>query len=251
MSLAALLSTNEFVYIGTFYSLRFWTLPIETILLFYMIRYIVITYSDKKYFKQIFGTCFSVLLLVILIKFYFLVIFNRVESYYCPYKKVRIEFTNVPWYLRVSKVSDYIEKNTAPDDKILALPYNMFQLYIMNRESPTKRYNEFLYLSHVTLEDQVEVIKALEKEKVKTILYAVRKGPRSSGIGKFGKTHCALLDKYIKDNYEVDVSFYFKKSYYYVHPIAFFKRKTPFKDSIKKNFKEKLLKKYKIKNFSD
>lgn len=241
LAFMGLASTHEFMKIGTFYSLRFWTIPILVPLLFFMVCILIEKYSAKKYFKPIFISFCLIFFFVFSFKLYFTLLFSNIKSVYCPYERVKVNFTNIPWYLTMFKVVEYIEKNTQPDEKILSLPYNMLPVFITKRETATTRYNEFLYLSQLTEKDERNVIESIEKEKVKIILYAQSEAKIYGGRGTFGKTHCKILDKYIKDNYFLDRQYHFKgNSTYYLVPIAFYKRKNPFKhNNLESKKKEK------------
>lgn len=248
LCLTALLSTHEFISIGTFYSLRFWTLSIEVPLIFFIINYLIETYNNKKLFKLVFPIFLISLIFITGIKFGVQLLFHNIEKVHCSMDRAKVNFTNIPWYLTTYKVIDYINNNTNSNDKILALPYNMLYLFLSKRESPNTRYNEFLYLTHLTEQDEINVIKSMEEEKVNVVVYVNRIGTREGGGGYFGSSHCILIDNYIKENYDLEVSFFFKEYKLLLLPVSVYKRVTPFiKSENKENLTEIIRKKYQLK----
>lgn len=228
LSFCAIACTHEFIIAGTAYSLRFWPLISLIVLVSFIAQYLLDNWNTKKYFKPIFIT-FCVLLFIGLSgKLYIASLYQRYYNHYCPYQRVKVGFINFPWFITMFKASEYIKANTLPDEKLFSLPYNMFYNFVTEREQPS-RYCEFLYITGLTDKDQQKVIEDIEQNKVKLILYSRKVGGKILGMGNFGQTHCIILDKYIKENYNLDISFYFKDLNYEVAPISFYKRKTPFK----------------------
>ena len=124
---------------------------------------------------------------------------------------------------------EYLQNNTSPEEKVFSLPYNMLYNFLSERDNPS-RYSEYMYLSGITDKDEYKIINDLEKNKVRIILVSQKAGPILLGVGFFGKTHCKILDKYIKDNYSTDICYSFNdKNIKRVAPICFYKRKTQFK----------------------
>lgn len=229
LGLTGLLLTHEFLMVGTFYSLRFWALLNVIVALFYIIQLFANTFSENKHFIK-YNTLIGITLsFIIFVNTYVCLLYNQYPGYYFPYERAKVKFAYLPWVLVLTQALDYIDKNTNPDDKVLSVPYNALYNFISRRDFPSNSI-EFIYFSHLSEEDQQKVINDLEKEKVKIILYSIKIGPINQGLGEFGKTHCKVLDKYIKDNYELETFFYFKEKAANLVPISFYKRKSPFRD---------------------
>ena len=231
LAFCSLLTTHEFVAIGTVYSLKFWSLATIIIMLFVIIDYLIANYHSKKLFKPVLTTIVIIIFFIISVKLYNLNNYQTAKANYCPYDRMKVSFINTPWYMVMLRAIDYIEKNTDEKDKIISLPYNAFYNFVSKRDFPG-RHAEFLFITQLTDKDQKDIINDIEENKVKIILYSIKKGRKCGGVGIFGVTHCQMLDKYIKDNYEVDSYFFIDDDKVkFVASVGFYKRKTPFKDN--------------------
>lgn len=231
LSLCALFTTHEFIIATSFYSLRYWTLAIIIILFLFIATYLINTYKEKKIFKPIF-TILSILFITILsFKYYNIISFNTIKGHYYPHQRAMVKISNIHWLLLTVEAVNYIEKNSKKGEKILTLPYNALYNFITDRDQPSK-ITEFSYISNITNKDEKNIIANMENNKVNLIMYAIKESDLDSGSGKFGKTHCQKLDKYIKDNYYIDQIYDSKvKDRNLLAPIAFYKRKTPFNNN--------------------
>jgi hypothetical protein len=225
LSFAALGCTHEFILTGKNNTLKAWSLAIIIVLGFYVYQVLARHFADQRYFKI---ARWAVLLFIIIGVGYKSYIFFQPYSYhryYCKNDRLKINVIYPHWYKEMNYAIKYILATTDEGDKLLTLPYNNYYNFVTNRLQPS-RYTEFLWISGVTEEDQKKVIEDIEENKVKVIMYSIkRSNPQAFGFGTFGQTHGFILDKYIKDNYEIDENF--KTIYFGVY---FYLRKTPFKE---------------------
>lgn len=230
LSILALTTCHEFILAGTAYSLRFWPLPIIIILVCYIVYYLINNdFLSKKVPLYAFIFFASVFLLFTGFQAYNNYAFKNHNAF--PYLRERAKagFIYYDWLLTFNTTINYINQNVKPDEKLFSLPYNMLYNFISERDQPS-RYLEMYYYSNVNNKDQDIIINNLEKNKVKVILYSYKNGPTWGGKGYFGVTHCQKLDRYIKKNYYVDVTYAYKAKDTMNSPISFYKRKTPFKN---------------------
>lgn len=229
LSSCALLTTHEFLIATTFYSLRYWTLSIIIVLILYMATYLINQYNKKKYFKPVFTILLVLLISILSFKYYNIISYQAVKTYYYPHKRAQVNMVHSLWLLLTYKAVNYIETNSKPGEKILTLPYNTLYNFLSDREQPS-RINEFIYISNINEAEENTIIADIEQNKVKLIMYVLKQGKKIRGVGIFGTTHCKKLDKYIKDNYYFDQIFNAQNNKdNFLAPIIFYKRKTPFK----------------------
>lgn len=229
LSICALTTTHEFHIATSFYSLRYWTLPIIIVLFLYIAIYLINYNGTKKYFKPVFTILLLLFISILSFKYYNIISYKAIKMYYYPHERSLTRIVNIHWLLLTVEAVNYIEKNSKPGEKMLTLPYNSLYNFLTNREQPS-RITEFTYISNLNLNDEKTIISDMEKNKVNLILYSIRESDLDSGLGKFGTTHCKELGNYIKDNYYLDQIFDSKKNKEgFLAPITFYKRKTPFK----------------------
>ncbi|MEW5818629.1 MAG: hypothetical protein AB1782_00430 [Cyanobacteriota bacterium] len=221
--------SNEFFLIKSFYSLRLWCLCSAIILIFYILNYILIILKDNKYLKPLMIIVTAIFAVGFMAKSYLFFFPNSLNSVYCSQERLKISTTRLPWHIAMSKTIQYILDHTKQTDKLLAIPYCSLYNFVSKREAPS-RYTEFLLISGVTEEDEKKVIKDIEKNRVNTILYINKVGPSYTGFGYFGESHCKILDRYIKDNYRIDNSYYSDYLNGIKIPVIFYLRKTPYND---------------------
>lgn len=222
--------SNEFLLIGTTYSLRFWVLPIVIVLIFYTAKKTLEISSSRKFSTMFFIFILLIFLFGIASKLFITASYKNIASHYCPYKRVKVSITNQDWfYIMISSI-EYIKNNTGQEEKVLTLPQNLLYNFIAERDFPS-RINEFAQLSNVTEEEQLQVINDIENTKTRLILLSNKTNLLSDyGLGVFGKTHCSTLYNYINDNYYVDTTIYLAKNNPLAAPIILLKRKTPFQE---------------------
>ena len=95
----------------------------------------------------------------------------------------------------------FILENTAPEDKILAIPYDPLYAFLSGRRHALR---ELIFVEGVFIQkDQEErMIRELEAQSVPFLLISNRYYSTEPGIGYFGKTHCQTLYRYLMDHYE-------------------------------------------------
>ena len=230
LSLSAMALSHEYICIYSMYSLKFWGLPVLTVLFFY------INYCILKYFKlnKVLKTAYLLILLVafagLSVNTYimFLVKPSPQTSLFVKLDRMKISVNHYCWYVVMNEAVEYIIKSTTLDEKIFILPNNMYYHFVTGRQAPS-RYKEFLPISGITPQDEQIVISDIEKNRVNLILYAYKMEPDKYGFGGIGKVYLKTLDKYIIDNYEFNRAFCCELKTGITCPLAFYKRKTPFK----------------------
>ncbi|MBF0511346.1 MAG: glycosyltransferase family 39 protein [Candidatus Omnitrophica bacterium] len=114
----------------------------------------------------------------------------------------RIYTANEPqWTDTVTRVSDYLNAALQKDETFLALPYDCLYYYLTNRQSPTR---QLIFFDHIKIpqEQEVSIIKELEKKNMAYVLMSNRMISDENGLGVFGKTYCPLLGQYIQAHYK-------------------------------------------------
>jgi hypothetical protein len=115
----------------------------------------------------------------------------------------------------ISKAIHFVNRNTNPEDQVLAIPY-MPGLYFL-LDKPSKSYAGNIL--HTYLPDEGEYINQLSELNIKVVIYDPVNGPDNRSGFKQLKSYYPKLDSYIIDNYEVvDASpegwlFMMKKNY--------------------------------------
>jgi hypothetical protein len=225
LSILALSLTHEFILTGKTNSLKAWSLSVIIPLSFYIFKYARDKWHDHHDYKQTIPVLRIILILCVAVKSIVFLMPAGHTSSYCKNDRLKISVLHEYWYETMNNCVEYIQSHTNENEKVLTLPYNSLYNFISRRDHPS-RYNEFLWITGITEQDQHRVIDDLEKNKVRLIMYTIKRSiPEAGGFGTFGVTHCEILDKYIKDNYHIDESF--KSSYFGIH---FYHRNTDFKE---------------------
>jgi hypothetical protein len=223
--IAGLLSTHEFILVGTIYTLRYWTLPVVIPLVFFAASYFIDTYKETRWLGPVLTAFCTFLFAGLLVKIHVATLYASYPASYAPCKRAKISFVNDQWYQIFTKGINYIEQNTLKDENVLTLPYNTIYNFISQRDQPS-RYTEFMYISGLSDDDQNKIIEDIENKKVNIILKSLKVSIPEKGIGEFGKTHCNILNRYINDHYlpAHEVTWYGGK------PITIiYRRETPFR----------------------
>lgn len=228
LSFAALITTHEFLLIGSSYSLTMWTLIIIVILIFYIINYILTEMTFNHISSKFFGSFVVLMFFFIIVKFYVFVLPLNTITYKCDQKRLQVSVLNFYWYHLMTNMTKYIIANTSQGERLFCYPYCALYNFTSSRFAPS-RFTEFLYISNITEADQKQIIKDIEKNKVKLVLNVRIESPLNLGYGRFGETHCLLLYDYIQANYKLDKRFYDDYLDGMRVPVFFYKRKTPFK----------------------
>ncbi|MEW5819480.1 MAG: hypothetical protein AB1782_04760 [Cyanobacteriota bacterium] len=230
LSLVALALSHEYLCIYSTYSLKFWGLSVLIILFFYINSYIINHFELTKPLKITHYTILIAALAGFLVNAYIFILVkpSSQSTVYVGLDRMKISVTHYCWYIVMNDAVKYINESTSPDEKIFALPNNMYYHFVTGRDAPS-RYKEFLIISAITKNDELKVIEDIEKHKVNLILYAFKINSEEYGFADLGKKYLKTLDNYIMENYQFDRSFCCKLNTGTICPISFYKRKTDFK----------------------
>jgi hypothetical protein len=104
------------------------------------------------------------------------------------------------WVDTVNKATSYLDTNLSKDELFFALPYDCLYYYLTGKLSPTRQLIFFDH-EHIPLEQEVSVIKDLERRHVNYVLISTRIVSMEMDLGIFGRTYCPLIAKYLGDNF--------------------------------------------------
>ncbi|MBI3602353.1 MAG: hypothetical protein HY209_05625 [Candidatus Omnitrophica bacterium] len=192
------LNFHEFVVSGVWYR-TFWSMPFGLFFSFLMIS-TAVAFAPRWLRYTIGGIWIGLLTIWTIIAF--VVLKNS-----CTPDK----FLNMPrgqiyvgnekaWVNTVNTVTAYLNQNLQKDELFFALPYDCLYYYLTARPSPTR---QLIFFDHIKIppQQEISVIRELEKNKVNYILVSNRIASHEIGLGVFGKTYCPLLYQYILQNF--------------------------------------------------
>ena len=189
---------HEFLLSNVWYR-SFWSFPFLVLLHFIIL-------------STVFKVLHPVLRILILIFLWKVMIFgglthiNRIQSqktpdHYLSMSRGQIYVGNEPqWVDTVKKTTDYLNTNLPPDGLFFALPYDCLYYYLTGKVSPTRQLIFFDHLK-IPFEQEVSVIKDLERQNVNYVLMSTRVVSLEMDLGILGRTYCPLLAKYLGDNF--------------------------------------------------
>jgi len=126
---------------------------------------------------------------------------QKTPDRYLSMDRGRIYTGNEPqWTETVNTVTSYLNTTLKKDDLFFALPYDCLYYYLTAKESPTR---QLIFFDHIKIppQQEISVIRELERNKVSVVLMSNRFMSPETGLGIFGKTNCILLGRYIHDNF--------------------------------------------------
>ena len=221
LTVTSLLTSHEFLMYQVDYSLKYWMLPVIIISATFALVNMLELYDKAQKilfvtltYIAIFGYVINILI--------FSADFTLIDS-----PRARVSIYPASYANYVYSVSDYLLKNTAPEDKVLAIPYNSLFLFLADRQNSSS-INEFLYISGLDEAKEQTVINDLITSNTQIILLSNMSSDIKTGTGEFGKTHAQLLSNFIYKNYSpimIIPEFYDQKqNIAYGKVITFFKK---------------------------
>lgn len=224
----AFVAAHEFYKIGTYYSLKYWVLPIIVIVLPVMLTNTYNLFSQNKGVKISILLITALIVLTILTKLYISFLHCEHKQYYCSLPRVKMSFTNPYWLSMFNTAIKFIDTHTKKDEMILCIPENTLYNFASDRDQPT-RVNSFAKIANVDLAHQKKIMKNMEKEHVRFVLISDKGIDPKYGFGFFGKTHCQQLYKYIAKNYGNVTAITVGASGPVLSPIYIYQRTSAFK----------------------
>ncbi len=112
------------------------------------------------------------------------------------------------WIKTVNKTVNFLEemKGGADGKPVLAIPYDSLYYFLSGRDSAVYPLAFFNFIN-ISQQDEREMIKRLEGEKVDIVLLSSRVNSLEPSLGVFGREYCPVLAKYIEGNFEVIAEF--------------------------------------------
>jgi hypothetical protein len=120
---------------------------------------------------------------------------------YLSMDRGRIYVGNEPaWVDTVNSVANFLNTTLKKDSLFFAMPYDCLYYYLAGKDSPTR---QLIFFDHIKIPPQQEigVIKDLEKNKTTFVLMSNRIISDEKGLGVFGSTYCPILSRYIHDTF--------------------------------------------------
>lgn len=104
------------------------------------------------------------------------------------------------WVETVSRATAFLDQNLAPNERFLALPYDVLYYYLTGRESPTR---QLIFFDHIKISPAQEttIIKELMAHNIRYILISNRVASTETGLGIFGQSYCPLIYRYLMENF--------------------------------------------------
>ncbi len=195
---------HEFLLSNTFFRI-YWTFPIILILIFHLMHYFMETGG-----KTIFTSVIKVLVITTLLTpalFQIRDLKQYVNSFKTPAHLLHIGnnqvYTTQPpdWFQAVTETTHYVNLNTDPSEKILALPHTSLYYFLTNRDSATRQLDFFLH-NDIPQEQELETISDMEMNHVNWVIFDNRTHSLEPGMGTFGITHCPKIADYLSKNFD-------------------------------------------------
>lgn len=200
LSIFYLASLNEFLK-GAMPYRGYWADPIA-----YLLMFIFISFALRDFSKLI-----RILLIVTLGSILTLSSINNLKaiagskkpSQFLSLERAKIYVGNSPnWIQTVTDAVNFLNANVKKDETFFALPYDPIYYYLCAKKSPTRQLILFLH-NKIREEQELQIIKDLEKNKVIWVVISNRAIASKIGLGILGEDYCFLLKKYLEDNFSV------------------------------------------------
>jgi hypothetical protein len=189
---------HEFLVSGVWYR-TFWSMPFLDLFHFVMIA-VASTFIPK--FLRILLMIFLGGLATLGIVAHIGVIQSQKQPFrYLSMERGHIYVGNEPqWTDTVNSVTNFLNTTLKKDDQFFAMPYDCLYYYLTGKPSPTR---QLIFFDHIKIppQQEVSVIRELERNKISFVLMSSRIISNETGLGVFGKTYCPLLGQYIHDNF--------------------------------------------------
>lgn len=189
---------HEFLVSGVWYR-SYWSLPFVDLFHFVMIA-AAFTFIPK--FLKIFILIFlGGLTLLGLVSHTGVIQSQKQPLRYLSTERAQIYVGNEPqWTDTVNRVTAFLNTTLKKDELFFAMPYDCLYYYLTAKDSPTR---QLIFFDHIKIptEQEIAVIKELEKNKADYVLMSNRIISPETGLGVFGRTYCPLLAGYIHDHF--------------------------------------------------
>lgn len=196
---------HEFLMSGANYRID-WVRPITLMAIFGVIDFGTrgLKYKSIRYF--------------VIIAMFFIAFFKisdqhrAIREYKSPRHLLNIGKNNVylanppQWIQTVKQTTDFLSRNVPRGEKILAVPFEPLYYFLSGRDSATR---QLIFFDHLRIppEQEKDIIRQLEYKKVNFIILSSRSATSEIGMGTFGKTYGLLLDRYIRDHFNLVATF--------------------------------------------
>ena len=190
---------HEFLVSGIWYR-TYWSFPFLALFHFIMIA---VVFTSIPKFLRIFIVLFLGILTALGIVAHIGVIQSQKQPYrYLSMDRGHIYVGNEPeWTDTVNRVTEYLNTSLQKDDLFLAVPYDCLYYYLTGKESPTR---QLIFFNHIKIppQQEISVIKELEKNKIKYVLMSSRIISNDTSLGIFGDSYCPILGAYVHGNFK-------------------------------------------------
>ncbi|MBU0467580.1 MAG: glycosyltransferase family 39 protein [Candidatus Omnitrophica bacterium] len=199
-----IINTHEFLVSGVNYRLL-WAIPFAVLLMFFFISNAI--KKSSFFIRTILSVAVAFFSILVAIDRSFICYKNKIPVNFFSLERTKVFTINPPaWKDTVIKTTSFLKNNLSRNEAFFALPYDPLYYYLTERKSPTRQIIFFEYMN-IPAEQEEKIILELEEQKVNWILISNRSNSLENGLGVFGKTHCALIGKYIKDTFELAAQF--------------------------------------------
>lgn len=192
------ISVENFVYVGKIQYAQ----PAIIICFMYIVYLIGKTLKNKTAIYTL-RAVFAIFLFLYIYTYAVIPVIKKDEMFgkYIPLKRAHMYAENNKGTDNFLKIIDFIQKNTAPKEKIFVLPFESY-LYFYSERDNTTRADSMEYGIIYTKEDEEDVINSLKKNKPRFIFISNRIMMDEKSLGViWGKSYQQDVKKYIFDNY--------------------------------------------------
>ena len=192
------LSSHEFIASDLWYR-EFWAQPFFFFFLFFMAA-TAISFAPRQCRYWAGGFFISLFILVTFNEWIMTKNACKPENFLrAPTGQIYVG-NDVDWVDTVNTVSAYLNKNLKKDELFFAMPCDSLFYYLTDKPGPS-RQTIFFNVFHIPPQQELSVIRELEKNKVNYVLLSNRMKVNSRELGEFGKNYCPLLYSYIMKNF--------------------------------------------------
>jgi len=189
---------HEFLVSGVWYRC-YWSMPFVSLFHFVMIA---LAFTIMPKFLRILIMLFLGGLTAFGIAAHIISIQSQKQPYhYLSMDRGRIYVGNEPqWTQTVNTVTAFLNGTLKKNDLFFAMPYDCLYYYLTGKESPTR---QLIFFDHIKIprQQEIAVIKELERKDIPFVLMSNRIISNETGLGIFGRTYCPLIAQYIHENF--------------------------------------------------
>ncbi|MDD5556383.1 MAG: hypothetical protein PHN82_03930 [bacterium] len=133
---------------------------------------------------------------------------RKVPERYLGFERGGVYLNNpLEWMEAVHGAVDYLMWNVGEDEKIVAFPCDTLYCFLSGRDSAI-RQQEIFFFSHPTVEQEREIIEAMERRNVRWAVLSNMYRSTEPGKGDgFGVVCCFLLSGYIEEHFSIAAVF--------------------------------------------